>query len=166
VARFGWVLILLRWGYYSVRFQFRDYEGRWAPFAAPPFGLGVTEYAHLQRTLAVPFGGLMMLALAAVAVLFVRCLGRRAGFVAMFNVLGATFFLPFVPLQPCDQVLIAAGGWRVAPVVVLHTAVLVWESWATMAIVAVQHRLRGWQEGVGIVLLCGTWIGIAAAAWR
>lgn len=166
VARYGWTLILARWFYYWVVFQFRDYHQWWAPFSPPPFGLSVDAYSRLQRCLAVPFGLALMLLLAAVLVLYLRYLHRRAGLILMLNILGATFFLPFVLIQPCDLLLITFVGWHVVPVVTLHTIVLVWESWAAIRIVSAANRLSRRQQIGGIVLLCGTWIGIAGAVWR
>lgn len=165
-TRYGWILIAARWLYYSVAFQFRDYQGSWKPFVAPPFGLSTETYARLQRWLAVPFGFVMMLALAACLAMYLRLLRKRPGFAAVFNIVAVTFFLPFVLLQPCDRLMIALAGWRMLPTIVLHTAVLVWESWAATEIVSAVCGLSRVQRLGGIAILCASWIAVAASVWR
>ena len=166
VIRYGWTLIVVRWLYYSIVFQFRDYNGGWTPFVRPPFGLSIDTYARLQRWFALPFGVLLMLILATCLVLYLRSMGKQIGVRFTLNVLGATFFLPFVLLQPCDRMMIALAGWRILPVIALHTAVLVWESWAAIEILSATSRLTRVQRLGGIALLCVTWIGIVSPVWR
>jgi hypothetical protein len=63
VLRYGWTLIVARWLYYSILFQFRDYQGRWAPFVPPPSGLDMDSCAAPQRALDLPFSLVLMLTL-------------------------------------------------------------------------------------------------------
>lgn len=166
VMRWGWVFILLRWGYYSVVFRFRDYHGSWAPFWPPPFGLDVDAYARLQRDLALPFGIVLMLAMSLALVAYLRLIRRRVPFPTVVNILGVTFFLPFVLLQPIDAVFVAMDGWRLVPVTVVHTAVLVWESWAALEVISATQQLGRAQRVSGIVVLCAVWILLAGQVWR
>lgn len=166
VTRYGWILIVARWAYYSVLFQVRDYEGRWAPFVAPPFGINIDTYARLQRTLAVPFGIGLMLVLAVALLAYLRLIGATVPFATTFNVLGAAFFLPFVLLQPIDQGIIALIGWQLAPIAVLHTAVLVWESWAAVEVLSTSYDLSRAGRLGGMVVVCSVWILIAGSLWR
>jgi len=147
-------------------FQFRDYHGRWPPFSPPPFGLSIDTYARLQRSLSLPFGVALMLLLTAALVVYLRRLRRGTAFIPTLNTLGTTFFLPFLLVQPIDQLIIALVGWRRLPVAELHTAVLAWESWAAARIVSVVHGLSWIQCLGGVVLLCGIWIVIAGVGWR
>lgn len=165
-TRYGWTLIVARWGYYSIIFQFRDYHGRWKPFWAPPFGLTVDLYASLQRCLSLPFGLALMLVLAGCTVAYLRHLGKAIGILPVLNVLGVAYFLPFVLLQPLDQFVIALMGWRLLPIAALHTAALVWESSAAAWILSeMQDLTRTERLQVG-VLLAGLWIAIAGTVWR
>ena len=166
VVRYGWILIVVRWLYYALIFQFRDYQGSWMPFARIPFGLSIEAYASLQRWLALPFGVMLMSLLAAGLVVYLRLAGTQIRFRWALNVLGTTFFLPFAFLQPCDYGMIALIGWRMIPTIVLHTAVLVWESWAAAVIVSVGTGLSRLKRTGAIVLLCALWIGVSAAVWR
>ena len=166
VLRYGWVLIVVRWAYYSLLFQFRDYHGRWTPFVAPPFGLSLDSYASLQRSLSLPFGLVLMAALALVLVAYLRLIGRPLRFLDAYNVLGVAFFLPFVLVQPVDQIVIALVGWQLVPVTVIHTAVLFWESWAAMRIISGLAGLTRAHEFTGGLLVCAVWIAITGVVWR
>ena len=166
VTRYGWVLIVVRWTYYSIVFQLRDYHGQWAPFIPPPFGMSVDAYAGLQRTLALPFGIGLMILLAASLVMCLRFTGATARLPVTFNVLGAAFFLPFVLVQPVDQVLIALDAWRLVPVTVIHTTVLVWESWAALAVLSTCYPMNRAGRLGGMVVACGVWILVAGTFWR
>jgi hypothetical protein len=103
VLHSGWALIVLRWLYYSILFQFRDYHGRWAPFVPPPFGLDRDPYTALHRTLALPFGLVLMLTLSLSLAASLRISKNSIPLIAMLNILGATFVLPFVVAQPMDR---------------------------------------------------------------
>jgi len=166
VTRYGWLLIVVRWTYYSVLFQFRDYGGKWAMFVPPPFRVDVDTYARLQRSLSLPFGIVLMLLLALALVGYLRLLGKHASFATTLNILGTTFFLPFVLAQPLDQAIMALVGWRLVPVTLLHTAILAWESWAAVEVLSASHDLRLAERLGGIAVLGGVWIGIAGSLWR
>jgi len=111
-TRYGWTLIIVRWLYYSIVFQFRDYHGRWPPFSPPPFGLSIDTYARLQRSLSLPFGVALMLLLTAALVVYLRRLRRGTAFIPTLNTLGTTFFLPFLLSNPSTSLssLWSAGG--------------------------------------------------------
>jgi hypothetical protein len=166
VTRYGWVLIVVRWTYYSIVFQLRDYRGQWAPFIPSPFGMSVDAYAGLQRTLALPFGIGLMILLAASLVVYLRFTGTAARLPMTFNVLGSAFFLPFVLVQPIDLVLIALDAWRLVPVTVIHTAVLVWESWIALAVLSTRYPLNRACRLGGTLVTCGAWILVAGTFWR
>ena len=162
----GWTLIVARWAYCSIIFQFRDYHGRWKPFQPPPFGLTIDAYASFERGLALPFGVALMLILTAGMVVYLRHLRKPAFFAPVLNTLGVAFFLPFVLVQPCDQLIMALAGWRLLPVAALHTATLAWESLAATGILSEIHGLSRMERVQGSVLLIGLWIAIAGPAWR
>jgi hypothetical protein len=166
IHRHGWLLIVVRWLYYSILFLFRDYHGRWAPFVPTPFGLDMDTYASLQRALALPFGLVLMLALGLSLAAYLRFIKKSVPVVTVLNILGPTFFLPFVIVQPIDQVIIVLWGWHIVPVSIAHTAVLVWESWATMEIISSMTALRGSQKVAGIAVLSAAWMLVTAPVWR
>ena len=166
VRRYGWILIVVRWLYYSILFQFRDYHGRWSPFWPPPFGLDTDTYAKLQRSLSLPFGVVFMLVLSISLAAYLRVIQKTTSVVTVLNILGVTFFLPFVLAQPVDQVIIALIGWKLVLVTVIHTALLFWESWAATEIISSTNELRVSQKVTGTVILSVVWILIAGSLWR
>jgi hypothetical protein len=166
VIRRGWILIVARWLYYSVLFLLRDYHGRWAPFTPPPFGLETDTYAFLQRSLSLPFGLALMCLLALSLALFFRLRGREIGFIPILNVLGVAFFLPFVIVQPIDQLILALFGWTLLPVAIVHTAVLIWESWIALTLLSLKTKI-GWSDRLaGASILTFAWIVVAGVLWR
>ena len=112
VMRFGWILIIARWLYYSIIFQFRDYYGRWAPFVSPPFD--IETLAFIQRALSLPFGIVLMLLLSLALGAYLRIIKKRVSVFILLNILGTTFFLPFILVQPIDLVMIAFVGWKLS----------------------------------------------------
>ncbi len=164
--RYGWTLIVARWLYYAIIFQFRDYHGGWRPFRPPPFGLTIDAYAFWQRVLALPFGMALMLVLSVSTVAYLRYLRRTAFIWPVLNILGVAYFLPFVLLQPLDQLVIALAGWQVLPVAALHTAALAWESWASARVLSEIHGLSRMERVTVSLLLMCLWIAIAAPLWR
>lgn len=167
IAKYGWMLIAIRWLYYSIVFSLlRDYHGAWKPFAPPPFGLSLDTYAALQKSLSPVFGFLLMAAIATSLVAYLRLNGKAVSTVRVFNVLGVTFFLPFVILQPLDLIVITTAGWSLAIVPPLHTLVLVWEAVATTAILDRLYRIGTRDRIVGVALIVGVWILIAGLLWR
>jgi hypothetical protein len=166
VARYGWILVIVRWAYYSIVFHFRDYRGQWAPFWPLPLGMDLDTYAWVQRSLSLPFGLVLMLLLGLALTTYLRLIGKNVRFLSVLNILGVSFFLPFALVQPLDLVMIALVGWRFWPVTLLHSSILLWESWATMEIISGEYAFRQSERLVGIVVLCGTWIAVAGPVWR
>ncbi|RJQ51625.1 MAG: hypothetical protein C4521_12065 [Actinobacteria bacterium] len=128
--------------------------------------MSLVTYARLQRALSLPFGLALMAALALALVAYLHQIDRPLPFGAVFNILGVSFFLPFVLVQPVDQLVIALVGWKLVPVSVIHTAVLTWESWAAMMIVSGTVGLGRARQLAGIVLLSAVWIVITGLVWR
>jgi len=118
------------------------------PFVSPPFGLDMNSYATLQRTLALPFGLVLMLTLSLSLVAYLCSIKKSVPVIAVLNILGATFFLPFVLVQPVDQVIIAIWGWSLVPVSIVHTSELLWESRATLEIISSMKTLQASQKVV------------------
>ena len=166
ISQFGWIFILVRWFYYSILFQFRDYHGRWTPFAPPPFNLDLDTYANLQRALSLPFGIMLMLLVGLALHAYLTFRGKKISLFLLLNILGVAFFLPFVLVQPVDQLIIATIGWKLVPVTILHTAILLWESWATVEIITNILELKASEKLVGILVLSATWIVITGIMWR
>ena len=166
IHKYGWLLIVVRWLYYSILFLFRDYHGRWTPFVPTPFGLDMDAYATLQRALALPFGLVLMLTLSLSLAVYLRSIKQSLPVVTVLNILGPTFFLPFVIVQPIDQMIIALWGWHIVPVSIVHTIALVWESWATMEIVSSMKGLKISQKTVGIAVLSAIWMLVTGPLWR
>lgn len=166
LLRRGWLLIVLRWSYYSLLFCFRAYHGRWMPFSPPPFGLDIDTYAALQRVLALPFGLLLMGALALALWGYLRRVGREIPFAPVLNILGVTFFLPFVIVQPIDQGILLLWGWELVPVSVAHTAILIWESWAAVTVLSLYYPLARSEKIIGGILLTIGWILLTGPVWR
>lgn len=167
VLRFGWIFILTRWLYYSILFIFfRDYHGAWRPFAGLPFGVDLRTYAALQRELAVPFGVFVMAVMSVALRWFLGLVGKRVSHATIFNILGVTFFLPFILLQPIDLFLIRTGRWQMPIVAPIHTAALIWESVAAVRVLSVLTPMKRWQEAVAAVLLIGVWILLCGLFWR
>ncbi len=168
MERWGWILILVRWGYYSAAFAlFRDYETAWRPFAAPPFGLDLQTYARAQAVLAVPFGLMVMAGIAVSVAGFTRLRGRPARWFAVFNRAGLAYFFPFLPLQLADALLIRGVGWRMPFIVPLHTGVLLWEGLALSRLVeSGDLRWSAFERTALVVLACIAWIVPCAILWR
>ena len=167
IDRYGWIFIAIRWLYYSVVFSlFRDYHGSWKPFADPPFGLSLDKYATLQKVLSPIFGFFLMASMTGSLVAYLRMIGTEVPASRVFNVLGVTFFLPFVVLQPLDLIAITKGRCRLSVIPLLHTVVLVWEAIAAMAILDRLYRIRVRDQIAGAGLISGVWILIARALWR
>lgn len=166
LMQYGWVLIIVRWLYYTVLFQFRDYQVRWAPFVHTPFDIEIGTYAALQKTLSLPFGIVLMLILSLSLVAYLQAINKKVSFCTVLNILGTTFFLPFVLVQPIDQMIIALIGWKLAPVVVVHTAVLIWESWASLEVISIDMELKNHEKLIGITILSVIWILVNGPFWR
>jgi hypothetical protein len=166
ITHLGWIFIVARWFYYSILFQFRDYHGAWTPFAPPPFHLDLDSYANLQRAFSLPFGIILMLLMAFALRSYLAFRDKKASPFVLLNILGVAFFLPFVFVQPIDQLIIATIGWKLLPITILHTAILLWESWAAVEIIATIMELKVFEKLVGIFVLSATWIVITGILWR
>ena len=166
ITRYGWILILIRWSYYSLIFAFRDYEGMWTPFAMPPFGLNLVLYGKLQSALALPFGVFLMAAMAGALAFFLRTRGKRMDVRSIVNILGSAFFMPFVFVQPIDQLIIYTIGWKLLPVSIIHTLVLMWESLAAITAISAINRLKMVEKLTGVLIIMATWMLVTGPVWR
>jgi hypothetical protein len=165
--RWGWLLIIARWGFYSVTFAcWRDYRDAWRPFVAPPFGLDMETYAALQATLAVPFGLGVMACVTGAVVGVARLRGVSLTWRQTFNVSGLAFFLPFVPLQLVDLAVRATFGWQALVIVPLHTGVLAWEAAALVSLVEPARRWTLPERLVLVAAAMAAWIAPCAVVWR
>lgn len=166
IIRYGWIFILVRWFYYSILFQFRDYHGTWEPFIPPPFNLDLDTYADLQRALSLPFGVILMFILALALYTYLSVINKKIALFTLGNILGVSFFLPFLLVQPIDQWIIVLTGWKLIPVTTIHTAVLLWESWASVEILSIIVELKYSEKLISIIILSGVWMLITGMLWR
>jgi len=166
VNKYGWVLIIIRWVYYSILFTFRDYDKRWKPFIPLPFGLDLDTYSFWQRNLALPFGLGLMFTLSIVLHSYLTSRKKMIPFHKLLNILGVTFFLPFVIVQPIDLLIIYTIGWKLIPVTILHTIIAVWESFAALSLLSRIYDLDRSETVVGTGLLVMVWIIITGIFWR
>jgi len=166
VNKYGWLFIALRWAYYSVIFSFRDYHGAWKPFVPPPFGLDLDTYAFWQVRFSVLFGIFLMLAMSVALSIYLRLLNKKIAMVQVLNILGITFFLPFVIVQPIDLVVLLTNGWEMFPVAPIHTLILVWQSFAATSIISNMCELKRSEKVISVVLLMAVWILISGTLWR
>lgn len=107
-----------------------------------------------------------MLALSLFLALYLKAIGRSTSILTVLNILGVTFFLPFVLVQPIDLLIIFLAGWKMAPVAVIHTAVLLWESWAATAVISGIYGLKVHEKAISILILMALWVLITGALWR
>ncbi len=166
VERYGWVFIVIRWLSYSVIFVFRDYHGSWEPFVPPPFGLSVDVYAFLQRSLALPFGVGLMVGMSPGLSGYLHLIKKSIPLVKIVNILGVTFFVPWVILQVADGVLLHTVGWRSMVVIPVHTIVLVWESAAAAEIISRLCNLKSSEKVLSTAVIVVIWIFLCAVLWR
>ena len=166
VNKYGWIFIIVRWFYYSILFLFRDYHGSWKPFIPPPFGIDLGMYVTLQRSFALPFGIFLMFAMSIALSSYLRGIQKNMPTFKVLNILGITFFLPFVIVQPIDQLLILTIGWKMVPVTLIHTVIAVWESFAATSIISSMCNLKRSEQFIGTFLLVAIWILITGALWR
>ena len=167
ILNLGWILILVRWGYYSILFSFfRDYNDSWRPFVKPPFGLSIVKYSFFQIRFSIFFGLLLMLSIAFVIWLYFKISRIKVNYFNIFNVLGYTFFLPFAILQLIDLVLFHTIGWDLIAFSTTHTIFLIWESITAVIIVSKLTELRINDKIIANCLIIITWILICALVWR
>jgi hypothetical protein len=136
------------------------------PFIPPPFDLDLDTYANIQKIISLPFGIVLMLVLAMALYVFIRIINKRISLVVLFNILGVTFFLPFLVVQPIDQLIIYFMGWILVPVTIVHTAILIWESWASVEVISLFLDLKKLEKLIGMIILSTTWIIITGIFWR
>jgi hypothetical protein len=136
------------------------------PFIPPPFNLDLDTYAHIQRIISLPFGIMLMLILAMGLYIYLGIIKKQISLLILVNILGATFFLPFVIVQPIDQIIIYFIGWKLLPVTIVHTIILIWESWASVEVISQVVDLKKIEKNFGIIVLSILWILITGPLWR
>lgn len=166
INKYGWLFIVFRWLSYSLIFSFRDYYGRWKPFVSPPFGLALGDYASLQINFSLLIGVIAMGSIAFSLFSYLRLIKKEVSVFKIFNILGITFFLPWLILQPIDFLMISTIGWKILPVVVIHTIFLFWESLAATEILSSMKKLKPSEKAVCISLAMLVWILILSIIWR
>jgi hypothetical protein len=167
ILYFGWILILIRWGYYSILFSFfRDYNDSWRPFVQPPFSLSIEQYSFFQSRFSIFFGLLLMFSITLVIWIYFKILQRKIDLLKVFNVLGYTFFLPFVILQIIDLVFFQVTGWDLLTFSITHTLFLIWEAAVTIVIISKLIKLNTLNIVISNGLIIITWILICALLWR
>lgn len=163
----GWILILIRWGYYSVLFSFfRDYNISWKPFVKPPFNLSIEQYSSIQSKFSILFGFFLMSSLTLSIWLYFRIRKKHIELKKIFNVLGYTFFLPFVILQIVDLISFQIIGWDLITFTITHTLFLIWEAIVTIVIISKLIQLKIFDKIISSGLLIIIWIIICSFLWR
>lgn len=163
---YGWVFIVVRWVGYSVIFLFRDYQGVWKPFAPLPFGLDVDTYAFLQQHFSVVFGIFLMVAISVALSAYLRLIKKGLPTTEILNILGVTFFLPWVLVQIVDFVVLYTVGWVDFVVIPVHTVVLVWESVSATEIISGIKTLKLSEKVMSVTVILVVWIVICGMLWR
>lgn len=166
INRYGWVFIFIRWLSYPILFAYRDYYGNFKPFAPPPFGMTLNTYILFQRYFSLPIGLLIMTSMALLLSRYLHIIGKEIAFRRIFNILGITFFLPFVILQPIDFIMASMGWISILTITPIHTLFLLWESYAAITILSLEKRLERIEQVTGVFILMITWIVIATILWR
>ena len=168
ITEYGWLFTVVRWLSYSVIFSFRDYHGAWKPFFPPPFGLNVDTYAVLQKYFSLGFGlvlmGLISVGLSSYlqSVKKEKCLSTAK----IFNILGVTFFIPWVIVQIIDFLVVITVGWVYTVIIPLHVSVLIWESYAASEIISRLCNLKRSEKVLSTTVIIVVWIVLCAALWR
>ena len=166
IEKYGWIFIIIRWSCYSFIFSFRDYHGNWKPFVPTPFGVDLDTYAFLQTCLSLPFGIFLMGTITLFLYWYLRFLRRKPSKVRIFNILGITFFLPFVIVQFIDIVVVYTIGWRIFIVTPIHTLILLWESVAGVNIISRIYNLTKVEKVFGVIWIMIVWLIICGILWR
>jgi hypothetical protein len=86
--------------------------------------------------------------------------------VKILNILGVTFFLPWIIVQVIDVIIITTTGWVESIVIPVHTLVLVWEGWAATEIISGMCNLKSSEKVLSIAVIMVVWILICAVLWR
>ncbi|MCK4560501.1 MAG: hypothetical protein KAV45_12020 [Calditrichia bacterium] len=166
VNKYGWLFIVIRWLSYSIIFSFRDYHGNWKPFAPPPFGIDLETYAFLQTQFSLLFGIFVMGSITFVLSSYLRLIKKDISIFKIFNILGVTFFLPFVIVQPVDIFVRFTVGWISLLIIPIHTIILLWESLAATSIISNICRLKWSEKVISIMVIIILWVVICAILWR
>jgi hypothetical protein len=168
IVKYGSLFILIRWAYYSIVLSiFRDYNNDWSPFIKPPFGLSIDTYAFWQSKLAIFFGFFLMAMIAGgLFVLFRRRNKLSLSFIKIMNLLGFTYFIPFVILQPVDKLIINIFGWTPFIIIPLHTIVLIWEAKVTVILIDKIYPIKLFEKYIGVFLQITIWIMLCTIFWR
>ncbi len=167
VNKYGWIFIGVRWLYYSILFSlFRDYSGEWKPFVPPPFNLSLETYALLQRYFSVIFGFFLMFSIAIALWTYIKIIGKDIPLFKILNILGITFFLPFIILQPIDRLVIISFGWTMPLITFLHTLFLLWEGIAAVLIIDNICKLKVSVKITSVFIITAIWIFICGIFWR
>jgi hypothetical protein len=91
---------------------------------------------------------------------------KKITLLEIINVLGIAFFLPFLLIQPVDQLIIIVIGWKLIPVTIIHTVILLWEVWASVEIISSIMQLKVLEKLLSITILSIVWILITGMLWR
>ena len=166
VDKYGWIFIIIRWLYYSAIFYFRDYYGDWKPFIPPPFGIDLNTYAFLQTRFSLLFGIFVMGSITLVLFSYLRLIKKNITTFKILNILGITFFLPFVIVQPIDVFVRFTIGWTGFIIIPIHTFILLWESAAATNIISGIYRLKISERAVSTTLIMIVWLVICGILWR
>jgi len=168
IIKFGFILIFIRWTYYSVLFSiFRDYQNKWAPFFKPPFGLTVDSYAFWQIRLAIFFGLFLMSMIACGLFVLFRIRDRLSiSFFEILNILGFAYFIPFVIIQPLDLMTMGIFGWNPLVIIPLHTVVLIWEAVVTVILIDKIYPVKWIDKWIGVFVQITIWILLCTLFWR
>lgn len=131
-----------------------------------PFGIPEQEYRFYELFGYGPYGVLIMFTLA----YLVWVHGREHAPVPMsfrksFEVVGISFFAPWLPSIPLDNILVLMG-WGGPPVMITwHTAIVCIEGWLVYTGVRVVFDMPrpvairlGWIAGMGFMILAGVLI--------
>ena len=166
VNKYGWIFIVTRWLCCSIIFYFRDYHGNWKPFISPPFGIDLDTYAFLQIHFSLLFGMFLMGAITLFLSWYLHSIEKEPSSFKIFNILGVTFFLPFIIVQSIDMVVISTIGWRGFIVTPIHTLILLWESIVATDILSYIYDLSKVEKVYSIILIIVVWLVISGILWR
>ncbi|KYK34186.1 MAG: hypothetical protein AYK19_02790 [Theionarchaea archaeon DG-70-1] len=166
IVQYGWLFIIARWLANSFIFSFRDYYGFWKPFAPPPFGLNVDTYAFVQKYFSVVFGVGLMVAISVGLSGYLRMIEKGVPVVDILNILGITFFLPWVVVQVIDFAVVYTVGWVGIVVIPVHAGILVWESAAATEVISGTCNLKLIEKVISTAVIMVIWILLCTVLWR
>lgn len=166
IMQYGWLFIIVRWLSNSLISLFRDYHGAWKPLVPPPFGLNVDTYALFQRYFSVVFGIGLMIAISIGLSGCLRAIKKDVPLKQIVNILGVTFFLPWVIVVIIDFLIVGTVGWSSVVVIPVHTSVLAWESIAATEVISGMCDLKCSEKVISVSVIMVVWILICALLWR